>query len=99
MRNYLKTVRTNTQTILDSTTGEMIDVQTKTVEILTNNKENFIQLYTSFEAKQLQLSLSEERLFFYCIYNSNNDNIIRLTIYDKKIIANKWGIASSYPSV
>lgn len=93
MKSYLRTTNQEIRTIVSEETGEEIDVQIKSTKILVEGKENFIQLYTSIEAKLLGLSLAEERVFFYAILNCSIDNTIYITQYAKKIISEKWNIA------
>lgn len=95
MKPYLKTVYSEAIQTVDLETGEVIDVQTKDKKILVETREEFVQLYTSVESKLKNLSLSEERLWTYCILHCDKENIIRILSYDKKLIFDKWGLAQS----
>jgi hypothetical protein len=95
MKAHLKTVYTEAQTTIDSETGEVIDVTTKEVKVLTDTREEFLQFYISLEAKIIEMSLSEERLLMYCIIHCDRNNVINIGSYAKKEINNKYKIASS----
>ncbi len=95
MRPYLKTVYSEVTQTVDLESGELVDVQIKDTKVPTSTKEEFVQLYTSVESKLKNLSLSEERLWTYCILHCDNQNIIRILAYDKQIIFDKWGLAQS----
>ena len=95
MSSHLKTVHSRVTETIDSETGEVIDVQFKETKILTNSREEFIQLYVSVESKLSGLALAQERLFTYCILHCDRENIIRISSYDKKVILEKWDLAAS----
>lgn len=95
MKPYLKNVKTETHSFVDSTTGELIENQIKKTNVVVQSREEFVQVYTSIEAKLLELSLSEERVLFYCILHCDRENLIKISSYDKKQMQDKWKIASS----
>ena len=95
MQTYLKTVYSESNTTIDSESGEVLDVQVKEKKILVETREEFIQVYTSIEAKIINMSLSEERVWMYTLLHCDKQNIIRITTYDKKIIDEKWGLSPS----
>jgi hypothetical protein len=95
MKPYLKNVKTETVSFVDTSTGELIENQVKKTNVVVQSREEFVQLYTSIEAKLLELTLSEERVLFYCILHCDKENLIRLSPYDKNIIEEKWNLASS----
>jgi hypothetical protein len=95
MLPYLKTVNTETQKVVDSTTGELMEVETKSTEIVTNSREQFVQLYISIESKLQELSPAEEKVFMYCVLHCEIDNIMKISQYDKVQIQQQWDIAPS----
>lgn len=95
MKPYLKNVKTETNSFIDTSTGELIERQEKKTNVVVQTREEFVQLYTSIEAKLLELSLSEERVLFYCILHCDRENLIRVSSYDKKQMQDKWSIAAS----
>ena len=95
MKAHLKTVYSESHQIVDSETGELLDIQTKETRVLTQTREEFIQVYTAVESKLASLSPSEERVWTYCILNCDKENLIRLNSFDKEKILQKWGVASS----
>lgn len=95
MKPYLKNVKTETVSFIDTSTGELIENQVKKTNVVVQSREEFVQLYISIEAKLLELTPSEERVLFYCILHCDRENLIRLSSYDKKIIEDKWKIAPS----
>ena len=95
MKPYIKTVYSEVTQTVDLESGEVVDVQIKDTKVPVNTKEEFVQLYTSVESKLKSLSLSEERLWTYCILHCDNKNIIRILAYDKQLIFDKWGLAQS----
>ena len=89
---YLKNVNEQITQIISEETGEVIDVQTKVTTVVASDREQFIQIYTSLEAKLSELTLSEERVLFYCIFHCDDTNTIKFGTYDKKLISKKWGL-------
>jgi hypothetical protein len=95
MKPYLKNVKTVTNSFIDTSTGELIEKEEKRTNVVVQSREEFVQVYTSIEAKLLELSLSEERVLFYCILHCDRENLIRISSYDKKQMQDKWKIANS----
>jgi predicted transcriptional regulator of viral defense system len=95
MKPYLKKVQEKEFIVVDSQTGEEIDNFTKDVTIVTNTKEQFVQLYISVLGKLSELTLSEERVFIYCILRCDNENIMNITKYDKERLTKQFGVANS----
>jgi hypothetical protein len=95
MKPYLKNVKTVTNSFIDTSTGELIEKEEKKTNVVVQSREEFVQVYTSIEAKLLELSLSEERVLFYCILHCDRENLIRISSYDKKQMQDKWKIANS----
>lgn len=89
---HTKTVKTVITQTVSEETGELLDVQTKTEEILVKTKEEFIQIYTSIQAKLLKLTLTEERLLNYCIFNCDHENRIVINKFHRETLAKQTGL-------
>ena len=95
MKPYLKTVFSEVTNTVDTETGELLDVVTREKKILTNSHSEFIQVFTSVESKLRGLPLSVEKLFNYCIFRCDTENVIKITSYDKEVLLKEWGLAPS----
>lgn len=65
--SFLKTGVTNVETIVDSETGEIIDVEIKRHSYLANTKEEFLLLYSSMLSVFMNMEQSEIRVFGYLL--------------------------------
>lgn len=95
MKSYLRTVQTDKYSYVHPETGELVPYEEKLTKVLVEEKESFIQIYAGLESKLRNLPLAVERVLSYCIFNCDNENLIKINSYDKKVINEKWGIAKS----
>lgn len=95
MKSYLRTVHTNTSSYVDPETGELVPYEEKHTKVLVEDRDSFIQIYAALESKLRNLPLAVERVLYYCIFNCDIENLIKINSYDKKVINEKWGIAKS----
>ncbi len=75
--------------------GELLDVEIKTNKYLVDTKEEFVQIYTSIQAKLEGLGYTAEKVLFYCIFNCDSSNVINLSSFHKKKIEKQFEFAPS----
>lgn len=95
MKSHLRTVQSEITNNVNDETGEITSTEIKKTKVLIEEKDSFIQVYAGLEAKLRNLSLSVERVLYYCIFNCNIENLIKINSYDKKVMHERWGLASS----
>lgn len=97
-RDIIRTVQTNTETVVDSETGEVLNLSVKRVKVVTNPDE-FALIYAGFWDVLLgnPLSKSDIELLAYLIKNYGDGTPFVITSYIKNEISAKTGkISTSY---
>lgn len=95
MSKYLRNGHTHEIVTVDSDTGELIDVEIKTEKYVLENREEFIQLYSSIHSKLNELDRSSSKLFNYCLFNCDRENIVHMSGFTKNKISESTGMALS----
>lgn len=94
MEDKVKKVNTVTETVVDTTTGELIDVSVKTISILTNPAE-FSLIYSGFWNILIgsNLSKSDIELAAYLIHNYADNTPFCINAYIKEEVSKNTGKA------
>lgn len=66
-RSHLKIGAVETETTIDSSTGEVLDVSVKEHTYMTSDKETFFIGYSSLIGAMMEMSAGEVRIFGYCL--------------------------------
>lgn len=74
VKPYLKTVTTDTESILDEQTGEIIEKIVRNRKILVNNKEQFLILYAQIEGVLNILTFAELKIMIWLLLHQANQN-------------------------
>lgn len=70
-KGFLKTKVSEVNTIIDSDTGEILDISTKRHTYLANSKEEFFICYASIVGIFMNITQAEARVFGYCLRYRN----------------------------
>lgn len=65
--SYLKTRVTQVETVVDSSTGEVLDVNIKKHSFIANSKETFFIGYSALIGAFMEMNQAEVRIFGYCL--------------------------------
>ena len=101
-KGFLKTQVTEITTIVDSNSGEVMDMSTKTHSYLANTKEEFFICYASIVGIFMNITQAEARVFGYCLrYRNAKFDIskkVRLSMSDE-VDLNERTILNTIPTL
>lgn len=92
--SFLKPNLTESTTVIDGTTGEILEQSIKSFKYLANTKEDFFIAYTQLlSIFYTQLGLPEIKVYAYMLDNYNFNSPIGININIKKEMSGKIGLA------
>lgn len=95
MKSYLKTVRTDTQTTIDESTGEIIDQEVIHHKVMTQDREEFYLIYASLIGLLGALSSPAVRVLSYVLLNYKPGSQFEIGGATRTIMAEKVKLSSS----
>jgi hypothetical protein len=94
-KSQLKTSFTATETVVDTSTGEIVSSNVKHHTYIANSKEEFMLLYTSVLPVFIQLSHPAKTVYAYLLMNYTSKTIFEIGSGTRSLISSYSGVSLS----